>query len=255
MSGPSQRITFVGSQRAELAARLDLPAGPPRAYALFAHCFTCSKDIFAAGRIAAELNRQGFAVLRFDFTGLGASGGDFGNTDFSSNIEDLWLAAGWMSDNLHAPQVLVGHSLGGAAAIAVANDIPSVRAVATIGAPASVDHITRLFAERLDDIETAGEANVSIAGRAFCIRQSFLDDLTNYSIADRVQSLRPALLVAHAPDDSTVSIENGENLFRGGALSESVRLARRCRSSAHTASRCRVRRRSNRDLGSPLHFE
>lgn len=213
MASRPDRVTFTGSRGTPLAGRLDLPAGPPRALALFAHCFTCSKDVVAAGRIAAELNAHGIGVLRFDFTGLGSSDGDFANTDFSSNLDDLRLAAAWMREHHMAPQLLIGHSLGGAAAIAVAADIAEVRAVATIGAPADAAHITRLFGAQLPEIEQQGRATVEIAGRSFTIRRELLDDLTNHSVEACAAGLGAALLVLHSPIDNTVGIDNAARIF------------------------------------------
>lgn len=213
MARRPDRVTFTGSRGTPLAGRLDLPAGPPRALALFAHCFTCSKDVVAAGRIAAELNAHGIGVLRFDFTGLGSSDGDFANTDFSSNLDDLRLAAAWLREHHTAPQLLIGHSLGGAAAIAVAADIAEVRAVATIGAPADVAHIRRLFGAQLPEIEQHGRATVEIAGRSFTIRRELLDDLTNHSVEACATELGTALLVVHSPTDNTVGIDNAARIF------------------------------------------
>lgn len=213
MARRPDRVTFIGSRGTPLAGRLDLPAGPPRALALFAHCFTCSKDVVAAGRIAAELNAHGIGVLRFDFTGLGSSDGDFGNTDFSSNLDDLRLAAAWLREHHMAPQLLIGHSLGGAAVIAVAADIAEVRAVATIGAPADVAHITRLFGTQLPEIEREGRAVVEIAGRSFTIRRELLDDLTNHSVEACAAELGAALLVVHSPTDNTVGIDNAARIY------------------------------------------
>ncbi len=208
----AEKVTFPGSQGL-LAARLDRPAGPPVAYALFAHCFTCTKDIFAASRIAAELAEQGIAVLRFDFTGLGSSEGEFANTNFSSNTEDLRHAADWLRLHHRAPQLLIGHSLGGAAVLAAAADIPEVSAVATIGAPADVAHVTHLFDGSLDDILAAGEARVELAGRGFTIRRSFIDDLQRHRISDAVAVLPAALLVLHSPQDATVSFDNATAIY------------------------------------------
>ena len=213
MARRPDRVTFTGSRGTPLAGRLDLPAGPPRALALFAHCFTCSKDVVAAGRIAAELNAHGIGVLRFDFTGLGSSDGDFANTDFSSNLDDLRLAAAWLRKHHMAPQLLIGHSLGGAAAIAVAADIAEVRAVATIGAPADVAHITRLFGTQLPEIEQQGRAIVEIAGRSFTIRRKLLDDLTNHSVEACAAELGAALLVVHSPTDNIVGIDNAARIY------------------------------------------
>jgi len=208
-----ERVTFPGSQDAELAARLDLPAGPPRAYALFAHCFTCSKDIAAASRIANSLTDLGYGVLRFDFTGLGMSGGEFSNTNFTSNTTDLVAAADWLREHHRAPQLLIGHSLGGAAVLAVAADIEEVRAVATIGAPSSPEHVTGVFASALDEIEEAGVADVQLAGRPFRIRKQFVDDLRNHVVTERVATMKRALLVLHSPVDNTVSVDHAAAIF------------------------------------------
>jgi putative redox protein len=213
MASRIERITFPGSQGAELAARLDLPAGPPRAFALFAHCFTCSKDIAAASRIANALTDVGFGVLRFDFTGLGMSGGEFANTNFTSNTDDLVAAADWLRTEHRAPQILVGHSLGGSAVLAVAASIPEVRAVATIGAPASPEHVTGVFESSLAEIAAAGVAEVQLAGRPFMIRQQFVDDLRNHVITDRVATMKRPLLVLHSPIDNTVSIDHASEIF------------------------------------------
>jgi uncharacterized OsmC-like protein/alpha/beta superfamily hydrolase len=214
MGARIRRVTFPGSQGADLAARIDLPAGPPRAYALFAHCFTCGKDLNAVSRIASALTDVGYAVLRFDFTGLGMSGGEFANTDFTSNTDDLVAAADWLRREHQAPQVLVGHSLGGAAVLAVAGAIPEVRAVVTIGAPASPEHVTGVFSSSLDEIESSGVAEVSIAGRPFTIRKEFVDDLRDHVVTDRAATMRKALLVMHSPIDNVVSVDHAAEIFR-----------------------------------------
>ena len=171
MTSTTRKIEFPGHSGASLAARLDEPDGPLRAYAVFAHSFTCSKDIAGARYVAAELARSGIAVLRFDFTGLGSSAGEFASTNFSSNVGDLVAAAAYLRENHEAPALLVGHSLGGAAVLAAASSIPEVRAVATIGAPADVGHVLKNFGGSLDEIEAEGEARVSLAGRSFCIQR------------------------------------------------------------------------------------
>ena len=214
MPKASDRISFSGAQGHQLAARLDFPAGPPRAYALFAHCFTCSKDIFAASRIASELAVHGLAVLRFDFTGLGASEGEFANTNFSSNVEDLLRAADYLRQNHQAPAVLIGHSLGGAAVLAAAPDIPEARAVATIGAPADAEHVVQNFGAKLDEIETQGIAEVELAGRNFTIKKQFVDDLKSQSVAERIGAIRRPLIIFHAPRDAIVGIENAAAIFQ-----------------------------------------
>ncbi|MEQ8664467.1 MAG: alpha/beta fold hydrolase [Rhodospirillales bacterium] len=212
-SGNSEKITFTGSQGDALAARLDRPAGAPRAFVLWAHCFTCTKDIFAASRVAGRLTDSGFAVLRFDFTGLGASEGEFANTNFSSNVDDLVAAADWLRSEHEAPALLIGHSLGGAAVLAAAERVPEAVGVCTIGAPADPGHVAHLFTDAVADIEAEGEAEVLLSGRPFRIRKQFLDDLAAQSLDDRLGHLKKALLVMHAPRDATVGIENATAIF------------------------------------------
>ena len=214
MSATVERVTFAGSQGDTLAARLDVPAGAVRATAIFAHCFTCSKDILAARRIAGELAMRGIAVLRFDFTGLGASEGEFANTNFSSNCADLIRAADWLRDNVEAPSILIGHSLGGAAVLAVAGDIAEVKAVATIGAPADAAHVADNFHADLQAIERDGEAEVTLAGRKFRIQKQFLDDIGGQNLASRIAAMKKALMVLHSPLDDTVGIDNASAIFR-----------------------------------------
>jgi putative redox protein len=209
----STRIEFPGSQGETLAARLDAPNGTLRGYALFAHCFTCSKDVFAASRIASALAAHGIATLRFDFTGLGASKGEFANTNFSSNVADLRAAANWLREHHAAPELLIGHSLGGAAVLAAAGDMPELKAVATIGAPSDADHVVHNFHASLDTIESDGEAKVSLAGREFTIKKQFLDDVRGTSLKEKIAALKPALIVFHAPLDQTVGIENASAIF------------------------------------------
>ncbi|RLE23006.1 MAG: osmotically inducible protein C, partial [Actinobacteria bacterium] len=213
MAARIERITFVGSQGDDLAARLDLPAGPPRAYAVFAHCFTCGKDILAASRIANALTEVGFGVLRFDFTGLGMSEGEFENTNFTSNTDDVRVAADWLRETYRAPQILIGHSLGGAAVLSVAGSIPEVRAVVTIGAPANAEHVSDVFSASLPQIEAEGVAEVELAGRSFRIRQQFVDDLRNNFVLDCAKTLKKALLVLHSPIDNIVGVENAAEIF------------------------------------------
>jgi putative redox protein len=209
-----EKLTFPGFHDAVLAGRLELPDGKPRAYALFAHCFTCTKDIFAAGRIAEALAGHGIAVLRFDFTGLGASEGDFAHTNFSSNVQDLIKAADFLREHYEAPKLLVGHSLGGAAVLAASPRLPEAVAVATIGAPADPAHVARLFTDKRAEIEAAGEAEVLLAGRPFRIRKQFLDDIAQQSSAPMLSRLGKALLIFHAPRDQIVGIENASAIFQ-----------------------------------------
>jgi len=210
---PSQQASFPGAHGAMLAARLDAPDGPARACALFAHCFTCGKDIFAAGQISQALANHGIAVLRFDFTGLGHSEGEFANTNFSSNVGDLVAAAGWLRRERSAPALLIGHSLGGAAVLAAAASVPEVRAVATIGAPSDPSHVTGLFREHVPEIEARGEALVQLAGRPFRIRREFLTDAAEQNLGEKVAQLGRALLILHSPVDETVAIGNATALF------------------------------------------
>jgi putative redox protein len=208
------RVTFPGSSGDELAARLDLPPGPVRAYALFAHCFTCSKDTFAVHRIASELAMRGIGVLRFDFTGLGESGGEFAGTNFSSNIEDLRRAAAYLAEHHGPAELLIGHSLGGAAVLAAAGDMSEVRAVVTIGAPADAEHVLQNFHADLDAIERTGEAAVQLAGRRFTVRRQFLDDVREQNLQPRIHDLHRPLLILHAPGDEVVGIENATRIYK-----------------------------------------
>lgn len=209
----NEKVTFPGSAGTPLAGRLDLPDGPPAAFALFAHCFTCSKDVVAASRIARELTSYGVAVLRFDFTGLGGSDGEFANTNFSSNVEDLVAAADFLRTDHAAPTILIGHSLGGAAVLAAAEHIPETRAVATIGAPAGTEHLLALLEEEREKIETTGEAEVCLASRPFVIRKQFLDDIAEQPQAERIGRLDAALLVLHSPTDQVVGIDNARIIY------------------------------------------
>ena len=207
------RAAFPGHSGHELAARLDIPEAGPKAWAVFAHCFTCSKDVVAARRIGAELARLGLGVLRFDFTGLGHSEGEFASTHFSSNVEDLVRASDWLTEHHGAPSLLVGHSLGGAAVLCAASRVPSVKAVATIGAPSDVAHVLHQFGGDLDAIERDGEAEVSLAGRPFRIARSFVENARAAALAEHVATLRKPLLVMHSPVDATVGISNATDIF------------------------------------------
>lgn len=214
MTAQPVRLAFKGASGAELAARLDLPAGPVRAYALFAHCFTCSKDLTASRAVAAALTRRGVATLRFDFTGLGGSGGDFASTNFTMNLGDLRAAAAYLEERYEAPSLLVGHSLGGAAVLVAARTMPSVRAVATINAPAATAHVTGHFGDALERIRTDGEAEVLLGQRPFTIRRQFLDDLSDDEVTSAARELGRPYLILHAPTDDTVGIDNASELFR-----------------------------------------
>ena len=210
----SEKLVFENRAGEELAGTLDRPVGTPTATALFAHCFTCSKDLPASGRISRELAARGIAVLRFDFTGLGSSDGDFANSNFSSNVDDLVRAADALAERMAAPRLLVGHSLGGAAVLAAARRIESVEAVATIGAPAEPAHVKHLLVNDAQEIEEEGEAEVEIGGRRFRIRRQFLEDLDSQHLGAELGDLDAALLVMHAPLDKIVEISNAERIYR-----------------------------------------
>ncbi len=210
---PTERFQFLGFGGVQLAAALDIPEGPVHAYALFAHCFTCGKDALAARRIAVALSAKGIAVLRFDFTGLGSSEGDFANSTFSSNVADLVRAADHLRKIHKAPALLIGHSLGGAAVLAAAAQIPDATAVVTIGAPSDPTHVTGQFADSIEKIRQQGEAQVSLAGRPFTIKRAFLEDIGEHNLMGHVTKLHKALLVMHSPTDATVGIDNATRIF------------------------------------------
>lgn len=210
----SQKLTFTNHAGQQLSARLDLPPdGNPIACALFAHCFTCTKNIKAAGNISRALTQQGIAVLRFDFTGLGESEGEFEETTFSHNIDDLVAAAEYMEETFEAPSILIGHSLGGAAVLCAAARIPGAKAVATIAAPADPGHVRHLLRSSEEEISAQGEAEVLLAGRPFTIKKAFLDDLEEAHTEHSIAKLKKALLVLHSPLDNTVGIENASEIF------------------------------------------
>ncbi len=210
---PTERITFEGHGGHPLSARLDLPQGDHLGTALFAHCFTCSKDIPAARRIAGRLAAMGIAVLRFDFTGLGHSEGEFENTSFSSNVEDLLRAADYLANRNMAPGLIIGHSLGGAAVLKAAGKIDSLKAVVTIGAPFDPEHVTANFKGAISEICSAGTADVSLGGRPFKISREFIEDIAKSELAPAIRNLNRALLVLHAPLDDVVSIDNAAEIF------------------------------------------
>ena len=210
---PSEKFQFTGSEGHQLAAALDMPEREPVAYALFAHCFTCGKDVLAARRIATALAAKGIAVLRFDFTGLGSSEGDFANSTFTSNVADLVRAADHLRETRKGPAILIGHSLGGAAILAAAEQIPDAKAVVTIAAPSDPTHVTELFKDRIEDIRKHGKVEVQLAGRPFHIKREFLDDIAEHNLMAQVTKLHRALLIMHAPTDDTVGIDNATHIF------------------------------------------
>ena len=210
--GNRLKIEFTGSQGDKLAGLLETPDTDPIAYVLFAHCFTCGKDVVAASRIGRALVAKGFAIMRFDFTGLGSSDGDFANTNFSSNVQDLVLAADYLREHYQAPGLLIGHSLGGTAVLKAAHSIPESAGVVTIGSPADAQHVGKQFVCDLDAIERDGEADVSLAGRTFTIKKQFVDDIRENKDT-QVAELRKALLVMHSPVDQTVSVQQADCLL------------------------------------------
>ncbi|MEY8141006.1 alpha/beta fold hydrolase [Falsihalocynthiibacter sp. CO-5D18] len=210
---PPQKLTFVGHDGDKLAARFDRPDGPHLATAIFAHCFTCGKDIPAARRISARLASMGIAVLRFDFTGLGHSDGEFGNTNFTSNAQDLLAAAAHLESIGSPASLLIGHSLGGAAVLRAALSLPNIKAVATIGAPADPSHVAHLFENDLATINAQGSAQVELGGRPVTIGKTFIDDIANAPILPDLAQLKAALMVMHAPRDEIVSIDNAADIF------------------------------------------
>ena len=210
---PAERFDFPNAQGQKLAALLDRPAEEPRAYALFAHCFTCGKDIRAAKRVAEGLTALGIAVLRFDFTGLGSSEGEFANTTFSSNVGDLVAAANELRRSASAPAILIGHSLGGTAVLAAAAEVAEARAVVTIAAPCDPSHVTGLFKDRLEEIAAEGEVQATLAGRQFRISRGFIDDLAEHKLMERIANLRKALLIFHSPNDEIVALDNASRIF------------------------------------------
>lgn len=210
------KLEFVNSTGDKLAGLLEMPdrTNENTTYALFAHCFTCGKDIAAASRISRALAAKGIAVLRFDFTGLGNSDGDFANTNFSSNVEDLISAAEALGDQYSAPQILIGHSLGGAAVLAAATQLSSVKSVVTIAAPSTAQHVAHLFKDKAEQINQQGQAVVALGGREFSIRKQFLDDIEEYASTEAIRGLDAALLVFHSPLDTIVSIDEAASIYQ-----------------------------------------
>jgi uncharacterized OsmC-like protein/alpha/beta superfamily hydrolase len=214
MTSRRRKLTFTNRDDLELSGLLELPAGEPRAYALFAHCFTCGKDIAAATRISRALAGADIAVLRFDFTGLGNSDGDFANTSFSSNVEDLVSAANFLRENFQAPQLLIGHSLGGAAVLSAAGRVPEARGVVTLAAPSTPEHVGKQFQCDMDRLREDGEADVELGGRRFRLKRSFLEDIEQYRLDEDVRSLDKALLIFHSPVDQVVSVNEAAHIYQ-----------------------------------------
>lgn len=208
------KLQFPNADGQMLSARLEMPIDKkPLAYAMFAHCFTCSKNLMAVTNVSRALTSKGIAVLRFDFTGLGESQGDFADTNFSSNVQDLILAAEHLKSEYEAPKILVGHSLGGAAVLIAASKLESIEAVATVGAPADPPHVKHLFESSLEEIEATGKARVSLSGRPFTIKKQFIDDLEHYERSQAIKELKKPLLILHSPQDEIVDISNAEKIY------------------------------------------
>lgn len=210
----TNKIQFQNNQGQNLAAILELPEEKPIGYAIFAHCFTCNKNLTAVRSIGKALNSKGIAVFRFDFTGLGESEGDFEDTNFSSNVEDIIAAANFLEVNYEAPKILVGHSLGGAAVIFAASKIKSIQAIATVGAPANPEHVSHIFEDSISEIEGTGEANMAIGGRPFKIKQQFLNDIRSQKLQVAAKELNVPILIFHSPIDTTVEIENAAKIYK-----------------------------------------
>ena len=212
----TNKVEFQNANSETLAARLEWPTDgstTPKGIAIFAHCFTCSKDLPATTRISRELAKKGFAVLRFDFTGLGSSDGDFANTNFSSNVEDLVAAAEHIRNTIGEPDILIGHSLGGAAVLAAASKLPKLKGIVTIAAPSDPEHISGLLSGNIDAIEADGEATVNLAGREFTIKKHFLDDIRSQNVLESLRKFRGSILIMHAPGDQTVSIDHAGEIY------------------------------------------
>lgn len=210
----TKKITFKNSNGIRLAAKLELPENKPKAYAIFAHCFTCNKNLTAVRTIGRMLNEKNIAVLRFDFTGLGESDGNFENTNFSSNIQDLYSAAEYLELNYKAPSLLIGHSLGGSAVLYASANMPSIKAIATIGAPASPSHVSNIFRNSIEEIKTSGKATVTIGGRPFTIKKQFMEDINSKNINKSLDKFRDSLLILHAPQDTIVGIDNAAEIYK-----------------------------------------
>ncbi|EAR01667.1 bifunctional alpha/beta hydrolase/OsmC family protein [Maribacter sp. HTCC2170] len=209
-----QKVNFKNKNGESLIGRLELPVNQhPHNYAIFAHCFTCNKNLSAVRNISKALISSGFGVLRFDFTGLGESEGDFSDTNFSGNVEDLVVAADFLKKNYKTPSLIIGHSLGGAAAIYAASQVESIKAVAVIGAPSNPRHVKHLLQNSVEEIENSGKAIVNLSGRDFTIKKQFLDDLEHKTLPETLKKLRKPVLILHSPQDTTVEIKNAEELY------------------------------------------
>lgn len=214
MPSSKDKIEFSNQRGQQLAAILDHPADAPKAWILYAHCFTCSKDIPIAARISRSLVARGFAVMRFDFTGLGDSEGDFSDTNFTTSVADVLAASSYLKENHTAPKILIGHSMGGTAILAAAGELPEVNAIATIGSPSEPAHVLRHFSDQLEEIKATGEAKVLIQGRPFIIKQQMIDDLQSTQTIDKIKRIRKALMIFHSPFDHIVNIRQSAKIYQ-----------------------------------------
>lgn len=209
-----EKVTFKNSRGTTLSGSVELPENTsPKAFAIFSHCFTCNKNLINVKYISEALSEKRIAVLRFDFTGLGDSDGNFAETTFTSNIDDLLKAAEFLKNNYEVPKLLVGHSLGGAASIMATEQLDSVKALSLLGTPSTLDHIGRLFKNKLDEINLFGSAMIDVAGRDVEIGKGFVDDLANYNIKKTLNNLTKPLLILHSPQDEMVNIEHATAIF------------------------------------------
>ncbi|MBA2403806.1 MAG: alpha/beta hydrolase [Bdellovibrionales bacterium] len=222
MNYRTEKVTFKNLDGQPIDARLERPENETSSFAIFAHCFTCSKDVHAATRISRALTNAGLAVLRFDFTGLGNSDGDFANTNFSTNVSDLLCAYKYLSEHHRPPEILIGHSLGGAAVLAGVGSMPTVKMVSTIGAPSDVIHLEKLLGSNVKQIENDGQADVQLAGRTFVIKKQFLDDIRNISIEGKINKMSASLLIFHSPVDQIVSFENAVEIYQAARHPKSI---------------------------------
>jgi esterase/lipase len=222
MKFKTEKISFVGSLGHMMDGRLELPELDTKSYAIFAHCFTCSKDIHAATRISRALTRVGVGVLRFDFTGIGNSDGDFSNTNFSTNVADLVCAYKYLVEHFAAPEILIGHSLGGAAVLSSTSSMPSIKVVAAIAAPSDVAHIEAIFGDKIHQIEKEGQAEVTLAGRSFTIKKQFINDVRSISIENKIQTLNASLLIFHSPEDKVIPVTHAYQIFQSASYPKSL---------------------------------
>lgn len=210
----SEKVEFKGAFGDVLSAKIDYPdSGEVRSWVLFAHGFSIGKDLKPIRTISKALVEDGYGMLRFDFTGLGESDGDFSNTNFTSNCDDIRAAAKFMEESNKAPCVLIGHSFGGTASLNIANEIPSVKAVATIGSPCDTKHIVHQFGNKLEEIFIEGEAQVLLAGRPFTIKEQFINDIRSQDMISQIEELKVALMIFHSPQDKVVNIDNAGHIY------------------------------------------